>query len=109
MPVVHLSTSGSLWFHCPGCGIHHSAVVDGSRGWTWDGSMEAPTISPSILVTGELGGEPLRCHSFVRAGKIEFLSDCLHALKGQTVALPEWRGFSWLPGGDPEANGARDV
>lgn len=30
------------------------------------------------------------CHSFVRAGKIEFLGDCTHALKGQTVPLPDW-------------------
>jgi hypothetical protein len=26
----------------------------------------------------------------VRAGQIEFLGDCTHALKGQTVALPDW-------------------
>ena len=33
-----------------------------------------------------------RCHSFVREGRIEFLSDCTHALAGQTVELPD---FSW--------------
>lgn len=31
-----------------------------------------------------------RCHTFIRAGKIEFLGDCTHALAGQTVALPDW-------------------
>lgn len=30
------------------------------------------------------------CHSFVRAGRIEFLGDCTHALAGQTVPLPPW-------------------
>lgn len=30
------------------------------------------------------------CHSFVRNGVIEFLSDCTHALKGQHVPLPDW-------------------
>lgn len=28
-----------------------------------------------------------RCHSFVRAGNIEFLADCSHELAGKTVAL----------------------
>lgn len=35
-------------------------------------------------------GLPSRCHSFVRAGMIEFLSDCTHALRGQTVSIPDW-------------------
>lgn len=67
--------------------------------------MVRPTFSPSILVTGvhrltqeeretlQQGGKvtprPLVCHSFVRDGRIEFLSDCSHALVGQTVDLPE--------------------
>ena len=28
------------------------------------------------------------CHTFIRAGQIEFLGDCTHALKGQTIPLP---------------------
>jgi len=35
------------------------------------------------------GVSEYRCHSFVRDGRIEFLSDCTHALKGQTVDLPD--------------------
>lgn len=30
------------------------------------------------------------CHSYVRDGKIEFLADCTHKLKNQTVEIPEW-------------------
>lgn len=30
------------------------------------------------------------CHSFVTDGKIQFLNDCFHSLKGQTVDLPDW-------------------
>jgi hypothetical protein len=62
--------------------------------------MEAPTFSPSILVrwtktdpvTGLAVGEKydMVCHSFVRAGKIQFLSDCSHELAGQTVEMPDW-------------------
>lgn len=30
------------------------------------------------------------CHSHVKNGKIQFLGDCTHELKGQTVDLPDW-------------------
>lgn len=94
---------GHLMFWCPGCLTHHAPVVDGSRGWSWNGSLTSPTISPSILVKGTvpltddqvtriMAGEkiepvPLVCHSFVRDGQIQFLSDCTHKLAGQTVPL----------------------
>ena len=29
------------------------------------------------------------CHHFIRDGKIQFLGDCTHALRGQTVDLPD--------------------
>jgi hypothetical protein len=29
------------------------------------------------------------CHSWVTNGRIQFLSDCTHSLKDQTVELPE--------------------
>ncbi|TGV39244.1 ammonia monooxygenase, partial [bacterium M00.F.Ca.ET.168.01.1.1] len=67
------------------------------------GDYDRPTFQPSVLVTGVqkltedeyervMAGEkieprPLRCHSFVTDGQIQFLSDCTHALAGQTVAL----------------------
>ena len=37
----------------------------------------------------EGGDRNIRCHSFVRSGRIEFLSDSTHALAGQTVDLPD--------------------
>lgn len=30
-----------------------------------------------------------RCHTFITDGKVQFLSDCTHALAGQTLDLPE--------------------
>lgn len=110
------SMSGGIAFWCPGCDEVH-AVTTGPHGWTWDGNVDAPTMSPSILVTGghyapnfaagdncwctfnekraAAGGEASsfkchRCHSFVRAGQIQFLSDCSHKLAGQTVQIPDW-------------------
>lgn len=48
--------------------------------------MERPTFSPSLGINM---GLDMQCHSFVRDGKIEFLSDCHHELRGQTVDLPD--------------------
>jgi hypothetical protein len=57
--------------------------------WEWNGSEDAPTFSPSIRSTYRRPGEVEEiCHSYVRAGQIEFLPDSTHALRGQTVALP---------------------
>ena len=69
------STYSALMFACPGCaemhgndGIHilpvNTTLVQPS--WDWDGDLEFPTISPSIL-TGK--GGPQRCHSFLAFGK----------------------------------------
>jgi len=72
-------------------------------GWSFNGNYDRPTFAPSVLCryrhpkgyTNEnpapLGydGEYVVdvCHSFVRNGNIEYLSDCTHALAGKTVAL----------------------
>lgn len=78
-----------LW--CTGCNGYHSVCVD-PGGWTWKGNEESLTINPSILVRGVRGDNDqvkTLCHSFVRDGKIQFLSDLAYALAGRTVDLPE--------------------
>jgi hypothetical protein len=82
---------GRIAYWCPGCEHAHSIGVDaplenGAR-WTWDGDEETPTFSPSI---NSGPGTRSQCHHFVRAGMVEFLSDCWHTLAGQTVPLPAW-------------------
>ena len=88
--------SGNWMFFCPGCKCGHSIRTGPSTGprWSFNGDLIAPTIEPSVLVTGSVTnaetGEDvhdMRCHSFVREGQIQFLSDCTHALAGQTVPL----------------------
>ena len=76
-------------FHCPGCNCGHSFRVFGASGpvWDWNGDLDKATFSPSLLYQG--GPNDTRCHSFVRDGKIQFLSDCSHHLAGQTVDVPE--------------------
>ena len=83
-----------LMFWCPGCeedgrgGLHALPVNTDKKSpsWDWDGNLEAPTLSPSIL-TG--AGSSKICHSFLRNGVFEFLSDCTHALAGQSVPMPD--------------------
>lgn len=72
-------------FHCPGCECGHPVAVPR---WSWNGSVEAPTFRPSLLCNQH---DPAsRCHSFITDGKIQFLSDCFHALAGQMADLPDW-------------------
>ena len=95
----------ALAFVCPGCaeaggsGFHMLPVnsTEKSPSWDWDGNLEAPTLSPSILSSTAPysdTGRPLGiCHSFLKAGVFEFLADCTHSLAGQSVPmgdLPEW-------------------
>lgn len=99
---------GTVLYKCP-CGDTH-AIND--KRWQVSGDAERPTFSPSVLVTtGHLSvsGKSdacwctykkehpeesvftcYRCHSFVRDGMVQFLSDCTHALAGQTVPLGDW-------------------
>lgn len=68
----------------------------GAGGWTFDGNLDAPTFSPSVLhhahggvVDGPNEFKPqVQCHYFIRAGRIEFCGDSRHALAGKTVDLP---------------------
>lgn len=90
--VLEQADPGCLFFFCPGCQNLHPIYVFPSthpQQWVWDGNVDAPTFSPSLLVEYNWGAPHVlvRCHSFIRAGKIEFLSDCTHALAGQTVAM----------------------
>lgn len=80
-------------FWCPGCDNPHAVKVAGGNAWNWNGSTEAPTLTPSVLSNGpgphHTDASP-SCHSFVTDGRIQFLMDCSHALAGQTVDLPEY-------------------
>lgn len=97
----------SLAFWCPGCdmngrgGLHMLPVNTGgvkSPSWDFDGNLELPTLSPSILTRSEFRfsrgeTEPFVCHSFLKAGVFEFLGDCTHRYANQRVPipdLPEW-------------------
>lgn len=80
-------------FTCPGCGFDHGVTVTPGTpypAWEWNGSLEAPTLRPSVLCTYPWGPgrEQRTCHSFVTEGRIQYLGDCSHGLAGQTIDLP---------------------
>jgi hypothetical protein len=109
---------GLLSFWCPGCDEPHSIKVHDLSAddkthpiWGWNGNVDAPTFTPSILVrsghyaspddicwctyNAEHPDDPTpfvchQCHSFVTDGKIQFLADSTHKLSGQTVEIPDW-------------------
>lgn len=59
---------------------------EGTGNWTWNGSVEAPDLKPSVLTRmGRDGG--IVCHSWINDGKVQFLSDSTHDLAGQTLDL----------------------
>lgn len=87
------SRDGMFCFDCPACGYGHcwytkdGPIVNGvMQNWTFNGDLDSPTIMPSLNVNAT---DPKhRCHSWIKNGTIEFLSDCFHAMKGQTVEIP---------------------
>lgn len=98
-------TSNGLSFKCPGCGGTHSIPTEGPQAWGWNGSLDKPTITPSIDVKSghyasswkpgdacwcdkDYGIKCYRCHSIITDGKIAFCTDSSHALAGQEIELP---------------------
>lgn len=95
-----MSETGYTLFRCPACESSHAVAVKGPNAWEWNGDGDLPTFTPSVLVTHDAKPEASEkfkewrtaraCHSFITDGKIQFLSDCTHALAGQTVPVPDW-------------------
>lgn len=104
--VLRTGEGGYLFFWCPGCKESHmirARQPGETRGWGFNGDYDRPTFDPSVLVKGvrrmseeeyqrcmageQITTEPTVCHSLIGDGQIKFLSDCTHALAGQTVPL----------------------
>jgi hypothetical protein len=92
------------FFFCPGCRSIHPIHVKWDPKeieekkkfgdvnlptWKWNGSLDKPTFNPSLLVNKSWPDK--RCHSFIIDGNIQFLNDCWHNLKGQTIPIPDWK------------------
>ena len=106
-PILRSAADNGLRFWCPACQMAHRVQVGEGAGprWGWNDDVQRPTFTPSVLVHYDHWVPPARfgepapksqtlvkdiCHSFVTDGRIQYLSDCTHALAGQTVDLPPW-------------------
>lgn len=73
--------------------VIRSGTRAGTNSWTWNGSVDKPTLRPSVLSRGiELDDDlndlgPYTCHSWINDGCAQFLDDCSHKFAGQTVDL----------------------
>lgn len=87
-------TETTYLFFCPACAAVHPFQVPR---WTWNGSFDKPTFTPSLLVHphARVPKDQPRCHSFVTDGKISFCADSDHGLACQTVDLPDWGPDMW--------------
>ena len=98
----------AYYWWCPGCASYDTERSGGGTHmfhippWTFDNDdMEKPSFSASYLSYGwkpvednprGFKGSP-RCHSFVKNGMIQYLSDCEHELANKTVPMavvPDW-------------------
>ena len=106
---VSEATHVKLNFPGPVGYLHLPVILKGTREgagcWTWNGDTEKPTLRPSVLTQGNeqitaeehallMAGKrveprPYRCHTWVTDGKAQFLGDCSHALRDQTVDMLE--------------------
>lgn len=103
-------------YWCQGCKDAHSIRTEGF-GPLWQvtgGDTDKPTVKPSVLVTTghhvkwykpDLGCwctyyaehpeedrdfECRKCHTLIKEGMVQFLSDCSHELANQTLPVPDW-------------------
>jgi hypothetical protein len=78
----------NLWgyaFFCVGCEHAHVFSIAGNKIWTFDGNVEMPTFTPSLLNDSP----DQRCHLNLTKGKIQYHLDCSHDMKGKLIDLPE--------------------
>lgn len=84
-------TAGVYAFYCPGCGKKHTVFTkdEGLKHpiWGFNGDMDKPTFTPSVCAISTSPDGEIRCHSFIRDGKIEYLQDSSHTLAGKTVEM----------------------
>lgn len=90
MKAFKLNGDNTYAITCLACGCGHML-----KGWTFNGDLEKPTFSPSLLVTGYLNEKHPngRCHSYITDGNINYLSDSTHEYAGQTIELPVYGDY----------------
>lgn len=79
-----------LIYTCPGCKHSHRVTINQPDSWKWNGDLEKPTITPSVLVNANRSNpEAHTCHHYVIDGKIQYLGDCTHELAVRIVDMED--------------------
>jgi hypothetical protein len=76
-------------FMCPGCKHFHIYYVQGNLCWQFNGNIESPTFTPSLLNTWVINDRKTSecCHLNLTNGIIHFHEDCTHELAGKNIKL----------------------
>ena len=69
--------------------VIQSGPRKGTHCWTWNGSIDKPTLKPSVRTKTK----KFLCHSFITDGKVQFLGDCTHEFADKTMELLEVDDF----------------
>lgn len=76
--------TGEYIIWCPGCKEYHSLTTlsknEKGAQQSFNGNLELPTFTPSLNKDKDF--TETHCHSVITEGKIQFLDDCFHDLKG---------------------------
>ncbi len=72
--------------------VQIGGMREGTGNWSWNGSVEKPTLRPSVSTRYRTdadppGERPNKCHTWITEGKAIFLDDSTHRFAGQTLDL----------------------
>ncbi len=107
-------------FHCAACLEKHTVPLNSAqhfRGWSFNGSLESPTLKPSVRIRSGCKAEGYKpgehcwciynqeaiakgeqpapfkcgvCHFHVTDGNIEYCGDSTHAFAGKSMPLEDF-------------------
>lgn len=86
--ILYPGENSRVIYWCLGCKSAHNF---NPRLHKFNDDLYHPTVSPSLLISSNIPGEPNVCHSYINNGHIQYLSDCQHEYAGKTVELPDVR------------------
>jgi hypothetical protein len=95
MSKIHDVKEGDIIKHmfiCQACGNCHFFI---EPLWGWNQDREKPTVTGSILIHAHPGTPGVfkdtpRCHSLIKDGQIQYLSDCSHDMANKTIEIPDF-------------------
>ena len=79
-----------LWYQCPACDSQHGIRIEGPEPrWGWNGSVEAPTLTPSVLsyIPKNDGTRETLCHHHLTDGRVVVCGDSPKR-PNETLPLP---------------------